>query len=125
MHDIRFDIRIVDGVVGGTGWSDRLTKSGLTKEGGVSVVVVLSACVAVSSYISGPARTPPGDSLARRMIVYSPGHLAWPSSQPRYVDAIIGLIDAPVNVIPESPRPLTWWTTFDIARGTPVNYVSP
>lgn len=26
MHDIRFDIQIVDGVVGGTGWSDRLTE---------------------------------------------------------------------------------------------------
>jgi hypothetical protein len=42
-----FDIQIVDGVVRGTGWSDRLTKSGLTKDG---VSVVLSACVAVSSY---------------------------------------------------------------------------
>jgi hypothetical protein len=106
MHDIRFDIQIVDGVVGGTGWSDRLTKSGLTK-GGVSVV--LSACVAVSSSISGPARTPPGDSLARRMIVYSPGHLTWPSSLPRYMDAIIGLIDIPVIVFSWSPLcPLPW-----------------
>lgn len=26
VHDIRLDIQIVDGVVGGTGWSDRLTK---------------------------------------------------------------------------------------------------
>ncbi len=44
MHGIRFDIQIVDGVVGGTGWSDRLTKGGLTK---VVMSVVLSACVAV------------------------------------------------------------------------------
>lgn len=61
VHDIRFDIQIVDGVVGGTGWSDRLTKV-VSRKGGMSVV--LSACVA--------------------------GHLA--SSQPRYVNAIIGLI---------------------------------
>ena len=44
MHNVRFDIQIVDGVVGGTGWSDRLTEGGLTN-GGMSVV--LSACVAV------------------------------------------------------------------------------
>lgn len=58
MHDTIFDIQIVDGAVGGTGWSDRLTKSGLTS--GV-MSVVLSACLAVLLLaIFGPARTPPG-----------------------------------------------------------------
>jgi hypothetical protein len=90
VHNIRFDIQIVDGVVGGTGWSDRLTEGGLTN-GGMSVV--LSACVAVLSSFS-VRRGHLGRCPARRMIAYSHGHLtlALTVSQPRYVYAIIGLI---------------------------------
>ena len=123
MHEIRFDIQIVDGAVGGTGWSDRLTKGGLT-HGGMSVV--LSACVAVLLLaIFGPARTHPGIPLHDKTHVclltwasgFGPHHSLDPSPS-------FALLIYRLKCDPGVPSPFALVDDIDTARGTPINYVS-
>lgn len=90
VHDIRFDIQIVDGVVGGTGWSDRLTKGGLTK--GWDECCVECLCCWPSSLITASIRE----------------RYHWPY----YCNIPV------IMVSMESRCPLPWWTTLTQLGGS-------